>query len=131
MTAGDLNKKFGWIWVIIGPLMGMFMIFKFQEAAAQGIFQEYAASMTRTGYRHLHTHSALLAFFNILYGYGLDEIGLADNTKKLGSYLAIAGAILVPLSFVIGSISDIARLLGFISLVVAILVMAAGQITKK
>lgn len=49
--------------------------------------------------RLLHVHSALLAFLNIFYGLSIDSVPLSDRTKRLGSVLAVAGAILVTIGF--------------------------------
>jgi hypothetical protein len=125
MTVGDLNKKFG-----IAPLFGMFMTFQFQNV------EGYAQSFARTGNRLIHAHTGLLSFLNIMYGYGIDEVTLADNTKKLGGGLAVIGTLLVSISFfativpALGSVGFSSRILGFISLFVAILVLAVGFLKK-
>ncbi len=130
MTAGDLNKKFGWLWILIAPLMGIYVTLQFQNV------EGYGQAAVRSANRLFHAHSGLLAIINILYGYGIDETALADNSKKLGAYLAVAGAILVSLSFFalmvpsLGSIGFPSRVLGFISLFVAILILAAGMLKK-
>ncbi len=34
MATGDLNKKFGWIWLLIGPLLGMYITNQFHSLGA-------------------------------------------------------------------------------------------------
>jgi hypothetical protein len=98
--------------------------------------EEYAQGFARTGNRLFHAHAGILSIINILYGYGIDEVGLADNAKKLGAYLAIVGTLFVSLSFMgsivsaLGAISFPIRILGFISLFVAILILASGMLKK-
>lgn len=86
--------------------------------------------------RYIHVHEGLLAFLNILYGLSIDDVPLSDNTKKLGSILAVVGAIFVTLSFfvlMITSLSSIAlplRALGGLGLVVSILIFVVGELKK-
>ncbi len=81
-------------------------------------------------------HSGLLAILNIVYGLSIDNVALSDKTKKLGSILAVVGAILVTLGFYfiqVMSLSSLGfpfRILGGISLVVAIVIIAVGQLKK-
>jgi hypothetical protein len=95
MSVGDFNKKFGWLWILIAPLMGIYISFQFQNV------EGYAQGFARTGNRLFHAHAGILSVINILYGYGIDEVGLAENAKKLGAYLAIVGTLFVSLSFMI------------------------------
>ena len=148
MTIGDWNKKFGWIWLLIGPLMGLYMTGQFRVDPAYTALREqvmiagqnltlYMGEGTlRASNRLLHAHSALLALLNIVYGMSIDNVPLLDKTKKLGSILAIAGAILVTLaSFVsqVALLSDLGfpfRVLGGTSVVVAIIMLAVGELKK-
>jgi hypothetical protein len=130
MSAGDLNKKFGWLWIIFAPLVGIYITLQFQNV------EGYSQGFARTGNRLFHAHSGILAIVNIIYGYGIDETALAENSKKLGGYLAVVGAILVSISFmgslvpILGAVSFPSRVLGFISLFVAILILAVGQLKR-
>ncbi len=149
MTIGNWNKKFGWIWLLIGPLMGLYITNQFHSlgAAYAAVMKEVTvAGQTLTLYmgegplrtpnRLLHVHSALLAFLNIMYGMSIDGVALSDKTKKLGSVLAIAGAILVTIGFYfiqVMSLSSLGfplRVLGGISVVAAIIILAAGELKK-
>ncbi len=123
MAIGDLNKKFGWLWLIITPLMGMYMSLQFKTAAETGyatfdfskgllVGESFAKLLNKV----FHVHSGLLAFLNILYGGAIAEVQLAENTKKLGSYSAVLGAFLVSISLAPISpdaIRDPTRILGF------------------
>ncbi len=90
----------------------------------------------RLANRLLHVHSALLAILNIVYGLSIDSVNLSDKTKRLGSYLAVAGAILVTFAFYFLQVSSLRslavplRILGGISLVMAVLIIAFGQLKK-
>lgn len=150
MAAGDLNKKFGWIWLLIGPLLGMYIggqlnspgaaayasVMKEVTISGQDITLYLGETGIRTANRLLHAHSALLAFANILYGFSIDSVPLSDRTKRLGSVLAVAGAILVTVGFYFPQVMSLRdfgfplRVLGGISLVAAIVILVFGQFKK-
>ncbi|MCZ7356112.1 MAG: hypothetical protein O8C66_07155 [Candidatus Methanoperedens sp.] len=149
MAIGDLNKKFGWIWLLIGPLMGLYITSRMvglgaaYSAATKEVMiagQNVTLYMGEPGMRVvnrlLHVHSGLLAILNIVYGLSIDNVNLSDKTKRLGSILAVAGAILVTLAFyflLITSLRALAvpfRTLGGISLVIAVVIIAVGQLKK-
>lgn len=149
MSIGDLNKKFGWIWLLIGPLMGMYITGQFNSLgpAYASVMKEITIAgqnqslymgepVIRTANRLLHVHGALLAFLNIVYGFSIDSVPLSDKTKKLGSILAVAGAVLVTLGFYFLQVASLRefgfplRVLGGIGLVVAIVIIAFGELKK-
>lgn len=90
----------------------------------------------RVANRLLHVHSGLLAILNIVYGFSIDGVNLSDKTKRLGSILAVVGAILVTLAFyflLVGSLRAFSvpfRAIGGISLGVAVVIIAVGQLKK-
>ena len=130
MTTGDWNKKFGWVWLLIGPLMGLYIMGQFSSLGAA-----YTEAL-RTPNRLLHAHGALLAFLNIFYGLSIDSVPLSDKTRKLGSVLAIVGAVLVTAGFYVLQVTPLRdlsfplRVLGGAGVVVSILIMAFGQFKK-
>lgn len=149
MAIGDLNKKFGWIWLLIGPLMGLYITSRMTSLGAtyaaatkevtiagQNVTLYMGEPGIRLANRLLHVHSALLAILNIVYGLSIDSVNLSDKTKRLGSVLAVAGAILVTFAFYsleIVSLRSLAvplRVVGGISLLVAIVIIAVGQLKK-
>ena len=149
MPIGDLNKKFGWTWLLIGPLIGLYITSQFNSlgAAYAAVTKEMSIAgqnitlyMGETGIRGanrlLHAHSALLSFLNILYGLSIDSVLLSNRTRKLGSMLAVAGTILLTLGFYFLQVTSLRefglpfRVLGGLSVVVAIAIMAFGQFKK-
>ena len=149
MAIGDLNKKFGWIWLLIGPLMGLYITSQMSSLGAAYFAATREATIAgqnvtlymgepgiRVANRLLHVHSALLAILNIVYGFSIDSVKLSDKTKRLGSILAVVGAILVTLSFyflLVGSLRAFSvpfRAIGGISLGVAVVIIALGQLKK-
>ena len=149
MTIGNLNKKFGWLWLLIAPLMGMVISSLFTTKgneyasvmnevtiAGQSLTLYMGESFPRILNRYIHVHGGLLAFLNILYGFSIDDVPLSDKTKKLGSILAVIGAIFVTLSFFVlmtpsvSSISLPLRVLGSLGLVVSILILVVGELKK-
>jgi len=150
MAIGDLNKKFGWIWLLIAPLLGILItamlnsrgaeyssVMREVTIAGQNLTLYMGEAFPRVANRLLHVHSGLLAFLNILYGLSIDNVPLTEKTKRLGSILAIAGAVLVTFGFYsiqVMSLSSLGfplRVLGGISIVVAVLILAVGEIKKK
>jgi len=149
MAIGDLNKKFGWIWLLIGPLMGLYITGQMTSLGAayaaatrevtiagQNVTLYMGEPGIRIANRLLHVHSGLLAILNIVYGLSIDSANLSDKTKWLGSILAVAGAILVTFAFYFIQVTSLRvvalpfRILGGISLGVAIVIIAVGQVKK-
>lgn len=79
MSAGDLNKGFGWIWLLIWLPISLLL----------GIGMNMSGLNVVN--RPLHVHSGLLAFFNIFYGVSIDAVPISDKTKLMGSLIAILG----------------------------------------
>lgn len=150
MAAGDLNKKFGWIWLLIGPILGMYIGGQLNSPGAAAYAsvmekvtipgQDLTLYMGETGIRManrlLHVHSALLAFTNIFYGFSIDSVPLSERTKRLGSVLAVVGAILATVGFYFLQVMSFQgfgfplRVLGGISMVAAIVILVFGQFKK-
>lgn len=139
MTIGDINKKFGWLWLLMAPVMGMVITSSFRGGGYAYILDGGAGvadTFQRFGNRTFHVHVGIFAFLNILYGTSIDETKLGEGTKKLGAYLAVLGAILVSLSFfgsIMPSVSAIgfqSRVIGFISLLAAIVIVLVGKFTE-
>ncbi|VVB86003.1 Uncharacterised protein [uncultured archaeon] len=149
MATGDLNKKFGWIWLLLGPLMGLYITGQMVGLGAaynaatreliiagQNVTMYVGEPGIRVVNRLIHAHSALLAILNIVYGLSIDNVNLSDKTKRFGSVLAVAVAILVTFAFYfleVASLRGLAvpfRVLGGMSLGVAILIMVVGQLKK-
>ena len=150
MAIGDLNKKFGWIWLLIAPLMGLYITSRMTgmgsaynamtrevTIAGQNVTMYMGEPGIRVVNRLLHVHSGLLAILNIVYGLSIDNVNLSDKTKKLGSILAVMGAILVTFAFYFLQIISLRalsvpfRILGGISLLVAIVIIIVGQLKSK
>ena len=149
MAIGDLNKKFGWLWLLIAPLMGLFISSQFlsrgQEyssvtntvtIAGESVTLYMGEAFPRIANRLLHVHGGLLALFNIIYGLSIDDIPLKEKTKRMGSILAVVGAVFLTFAFfslqitVLSAIGLPLRVLGGISLVVAILILVVGEFKK-
>lgn len=129
LAIGDLNKKFGWTWVLLTLIVGVFITIKAADEA-------WLRSMTRAYFRSGHAHMGLLAFLNLLYGLYIDNVPLAENVKRLGSILAVVGAIFTPLGIFAGALLKEPLLigagkgLGGAALIVAVAILAYGQLKK-
>ncbi len=134
---------------MIGPLLGMYIgsqlnslgaayaaVMEEVTVAGQNLTLYMGEGPLRGPHRLLHAHGALLAFLNIVYGLSIDNVALSDKSKKLGSILAVVGAVLVTLGFYFLQVMPLNafgfpfRVVGGISLVVAIVIIAFGQLKK-
>jgi uncharacterized membrane protein len=95
LAIGDLNKKFGWILLLIFLLFGIYLGFK-TGAARTADDMTWLTSRARKAFMITHTHGTALAFLNIFYGMAIDGTALSDRLKRTGSYFAIIGAIVMP-----------------------------------
>lgn len=149
MAIGDLNKKFGWLWLLIAPLIGLYITAQFSSRgsdyssvlneitiAGEDLTLYMGEAFPRIANRLLHVHIGLLAFINILYGMSIDNVPLTEKTKKSGSILAVIGAILVSLAFFFLQVEPLSelgfplRIIGGIGLVVSILILVVGELKK-
>ena len=111
MTVGDLNKKFGWIWLLV--LLPLSLILGMQTFLN----------------RPFHAHGGLLAFLNIFYGLSIDAVPISDKIKRIGSVLAILGTILVTIGFYSPQVESL-PFFGGPLILGAIVIMAYGQLKK-
>lgn len=149
MGIGNLNRKFGWLWLLIAPIMGLIITALFNSRgseyssamdnvtiAGENLELYMGHSFPRIVNRLVHVHAGLLAFLNIFYGMNIDSVPLNDKTRKLGSILAVVGTVFVTVAFYLfqfASLSAIAlplRILGGIGLVVAILILVVGEFKR-
>ncbi len=111
MTVGDLNKKFGLIWLLI--LLPLSLILGMQTFLN----------------RPFHAHGGLLAFLNIFYGLSIDAVPISDKIKRIGSVLAILGTILVTIGLYSPQLESL-PFFGGPLILVAIVIMVYGQLKK-
>lgn len=98
MVDGSLNKKFGWTWLLFtGFVLGLYVIYNIRAWAEMG----EPARAIRTMFRHAHTMGSMAAFINILIGMNLGEVKLGESAGKAASYLAVAGAVLFTLGWLV------------------------------
>lgn len=117
MTAGDMNKGFGWIWLLIWLPLSLLL----------GIGMNMSGLNVVN--RPLHVHSGLLAFFNIFYGLSIDAVLISDKTKLMGSMLAILGTVLVTIGFYSFQVEWLI-FFGVPLILAAIVIMVYGQLKK-
>lgn len=129
------NSRFGWIW------LGTFMVVGFiieinlatnKEFAASAIGPEGTIGYTRELVRGAHAHGNLTAILNLVYGIYLSQVALSERVKNIGSWLAIIGAILMPLGLLGLAFGQVAggplTSLGGLAAIGAVLIMVVGHL---
>jgi len=99
MGIGNRNKKFGWLWMLIGIIVGAVLgMWSFNGPFASPL-GDYT-SLPRRLVRLAHIAFIALGIINVLYGYEIDK--LKQSSKLLGSWAMMLGAIMMPI-FLIGA----------------------------
>lgn len=127
MNHGRKNIVFGFCYLVILLILGMFLSIKLKDPA----WAEKPFAFPRVVMRAAHVHGNLESVLNILVGLLVDRIGVGDDLKKTISILMIIGAIMhsgmLLLTPLFPAISNLA-VVGAITLVIAIALMAYGAI---
>jgi hypothetical protein len=127
MVIGDLNKRFGWIWLSIFVIVGFYIELQMGS-------MEYLGNWRRELYRAMHAHGNLLAVVNLIYAVYLADANLSDSLKNWGSRLMVVGAVLIPIGIFGMTLAaspetiapPILTWLGALATIVAVLIMAKG-----
>lgn len=93
MPMVDLNLAFGWLWILIGLVVGMVLGLFFHREDWLGGYQSWRRRMTRLG------HIAFLGtgILNILFGLTSRAVDLpAGNQHGLAAICFIIGAVGMP-----------------------------------
>ena len=129
IRIGKKNISFGWVWILVGLLVGAFMgMFAFNGPLPSPV-GDYT-SLPRRMLRLSHIAFIALAIINILYGYEIDKVSLKEKTKKVGSLFMILGAILMPIFLIIAVFFEPAKYLTIIPavlLILAIFIIVIGK----
>ncbi|MBD3252714.1 hypothetical protein GF386_03220 [Candidatus Pacearchaeota archaeon] len=102
MEIGKKNISFGWLWIMIGIIVGAVIgmwSFNGPLASPLGNYTSLARRMIRLS----HIAFIALAIINILYGYEIDKTKLKTKLKKIGSWFMIYGTILMPVLLIISA----------------------------
>ncbi len=130
MEVGKKNISFGWIWILIGLIVGAIMgLWSFNGPMPSPV-GDYT-SLPRRMLRLSHIAFIALAIINILYGYEIDKIKVKDKLKRIGSKCMIYGAILMPILLMAAVFFEPLKYLTMISatlVIIAVTIMAVGQI---
>lgn len=134
MTVGDLNKKFGWVLLLVFLSFGIYLGFK-TGAARTEEDMVWLTSRTRKAFMIAHTHGTALAFLNIFYGMAIDGIALSDRLKRIGSYFAIIGAIVMPTALILWAYWASAKpymsaIISGVFTIIAVLILVYGLLSK-
>ncbi|MBI5749218.1 MAG: hypothetical protein HZA00_08835 [Nitrospinae bacterium] len=128
MDLGKKNIKFGFLWITLATFLGFILAIKLQTGGKE-VVEAWLKSPTHNYWRTAHVHANTLAILNILYGLFIGRVGLGDGAKNLGSNLALAGMIIMPLGlFLVPFIQPIGYLipLGEWCIIISMGMMAAG-----
>jgi hypothetical protein len=127
MVIGDLNKRFGWIWLSIFVIVGFYIELQMGS-------MEYLGNWRRELYRGMHAHGNLLSVVNLIYAVYLADANLSDSLKNWGSRLMVIGAVLIPVGIYAMTLATspetigppVLTWLGAIATIIAVLIMAKG-----
>ncbi len=87
-----LNEIAGWISILTGVLMGLYMGWKFQSDTWLGGY----GSLSRRMVRLAHVALVALGMLNILLAGTLEDVVLPTMLARTASWAMIAGAVLMP-----------------------------------
>lgn len=128
MEIGKKNITFGWIWMLVGLVVGAIIgMWSFNGPMASPI-GDYT-SLPRRMIRLSHIAFIALSMINILYGYEIDKI----KYKKIGSDCMIYGAVLMPTLLIAAAFYEPVKYLTMIPatlVIVAVGIMAIGMLNK-
>jgi len=129
MEIGKRNVSFGWLWILVGLLVGAVIGMWSFNGPFPSPVGDYT-SLPRRMLRLSHIAFIALAMINILYGYEIDKVKLAKKLKRIGSYCMIWGAVLMPVFLMAAVFFEPLKYLTMISatlVIVAVLVMVVGK----
>jgi hypothetical protein len=123
MGHEDINKRFGWFWLTFAVIFGFVL-----ELMLAREDPKWIVDPRREQWRSAHAHAALLAVVNLIYAHYLADAKLSKSLKRYGSYLIVAGAILIPigvLAFAVG-FPPLLNPLGAIATIAGVGILAYG-----
>lgn len=123
MEIGKKNISFGWVWILVGIILGAIMGTWSFNGPLPSPIGDYT-SLSRRMLRLSHIAFIALAIINILYGYEIDKVKLRKKLKKIGSNCMIYGAILMPLFLIVAMIFEPFKYLTVIPVVLVIVSIA-------
>lgn len=136
MRYGNLNRRFGWLWLLLFMSIGLIIeirliidpVYAANYSGTAGIGQ------MRSLFRAAHGHGNLLAVVNILYGLYIDTANLPNGLKRAGSVAAVVGAILQPIGLFgaaflepVGALA----LIGGLLIILAVAIISWGHLTQS
>src|SRR3989344_7252200 len=133
MGIGKKNIVFGWVWILVGILIGAVMGMWSFNGPLPSPVGEYA-DLPRRLLRLSHIAFIALAMVNILYGYEIDKVFLKEKTKRIGSLAMVWGGVLMPLFLLAAVFYEPFKYLTMISailIILAVSIMAIGQIRER
>lgn len=130
LVSGRKNIIFGWISIFIWVLFGIFLEMKLSDP-------QWGVGPTRILRKLLkdaHAHAIGLSFLNILYGLMIDRITFDPGIRNQGSWLALTGGALFPVSMLATILNENlfygTYMAGFFILI-AIWIMFIGMVRKS
>jgi len=132
MEIGKRNISFGWIWILVGLLVGAIMGMWSFNGPMPSPVGDYT-SLPRRMLRLSHIAFIALAIINILYGYEIDKIKIKDKLKRICSKCMIYGAVLMPIVLIAAVFFEPLKYLTMIPaalIMIAVAIMVKGQMEE-
>jgi len=102
MKYGRLNIIIGSIVIVAGGIGGFLLGGTIDSLMRDGV---YNITYVRIFLRGSHTHSLLMAFYNLIFGSIIDSLILSDKAKRIGSVIASC-SLLLPVGLGLRGITD-------------------------
>lgn len=136
MKIGNRNRRFGWVWLAVGMILGATIEIRLftDPSYAESFAGTSGIAQVRELWRAAHAHVNVLALMNLLYAMYIDKAVLSDGLKNLGSWLALLGAISLPAGLFLASFVlslGILAPLGGLLLIAGIIIMAVGHLRLR
>jgi hypothetical protein len=87
-----VNELFGWISVLAGLAMGLYMGLKFQREDWLGGYNSFPRRMVRLA----HVALVALGILNVQFGQSLPRLQLSSTAAGVASFAFMAAAVLMP-----------------------------------
>ena len=127
MKFGRFNIIVGGVVIFLSTVGGFALGFSMDQYFEKGF---YAIPLSRVLLKAGHTHSMPFAFYNIIIGSLLGQLGLTDKWKKRCSFFTIL-SLLMPVGLILRGLTDGAMTFARVVLIGALFFVSSAAIMIK